>query len=589
MRLTRFLSKACPLFAVLLHDVFAAKNNHCPPLGPVLPAPTSPSSHPAVQSAVSALRETLGSLTASFNGTAVSVSVKSLHESTPMVDVHYTPPVLDPRGASQIDASTVYRIASVSKLFAVLATLKTCGVHMEDPVTKYLPRLRELKQQQNGTIDRITTVDWDEVTLWNLASHMGGIGSDLITDLASFSVDWTELGLPPAREVLGCVGLEGIPPCNATDFWDNFGKRNPVFASYSSPLYSNTAFFILSLVVESVSGVSFSDFVQEHILDPVGMKGTSYTKPDDKLGAISLDDPIWNATLGIEDPAGGFYSNTEDLLALGASILTNKLLSPVQTRRWLKPVTFTSSSGMFIGAPWEIIRADNVTSDQRLVEFYIKGGDIGTFHALLCLIPDYDLVVTVLTSGPETSSGVVQLLFSRTITGLLEAVETAGKDDARAAFAGMYVDEQSNSTLVLAVDDEGPGLAIMEWTVRGTDVPSHWLNYLSATSSSLPEVHLSTRLYPSGLTAGSKTAWRVAVDLGSPEELAQADALFFWPQASCEAWGLMDRAVYQFKALDEMVFTLAETDSGSVATSVELVGFQMTLLRVKQDQTRREL
>lgn len=86
------------------------------------------------------------------------------------------------------------------------------------------------------------------------------------------------------------------------DFWDNFGKRNPVFEPYSSPLYSNTAFFLLSLVVESVSGVAFSDFVQEHILDRVGMPKTSYAKPDDTLGAISLDDTIWNSTLGIDDP-----------------------------------------------------------------------------------------------------------------------------------------------------------------------------------------------------------------------------------------------------------------------------------------------
>lgn len=163
---------------MLLHDVSAAKNNHCPPLGAVLPAPTSPSSHPAVQSAVSALKETIETLTAAFNGTAVSIGVKSLHETTPLVDIHYTPPVLDPRGASQIDASTVYRIGSVSKVFAVLALLKTSGVHIHDPITKYLPRLRELKQQHNGKANQITAVDWDDVTLHALASHMGGIGSD---------------------------------------------------------------------------------------------------------------------------------------------------------------------------------------------------------------------------------------------------------------------------------------------------------------------------------------------------------------------------------------------------------------------------
>ncbi|XXH03800.1 hypothetical protein Hte_010206 [Hypoxylon texense] len=586
---TRHFLRIYPLLAVLFHDVSAAKNNHCPPLGAVLPAPTSPSSHPAVQSAVDALKETIGALTGAFNGTAVSIGVKSLHETTPLVDIHYTPSVLDPRGASQIDASTVYRIGSVSKVFAVLAVLKTPGVNIHDPITKYLPRLRELKQQQNGTVNQITAVDWDDVTLHALASHMGGIGSDLVTDLTSFPVDWTELGLPQAREVLGCVGIDGIPPCNVTDFWDNFGKRNPVFEPYSSPLYSNTAFFLLSLVVESVSGVPFSDFVQEHILNQVGMSKTSYGKPDDKLGAISLDDTMWNSTLGIEDPAGGYYSSTEDILAFSEAILTNKLLPPTQTRWWLKPVTFTSSLGIFIGAPWEFIRADNVTSDQRLVDFYTKEGDLGTYHAILVMIPDYDLVASILTSGPESSSSIVQLLFSQTITSLLPAIETAGKDEAQAVFAGTYVDEETNSTLTLQVDDEGPGLNITEWTVRGMDVPSHWLNYLSAISSSLPEIHVSMRLYPSGLVAGSKTAWRVAIDLGTPEEIAQADAQLFWSQGSCLAWATMDRAVYEFGALDEMVFSLSDTESGGAATSVELVGFRATLQKTQPDKVGKAL
>ncbi|OTA70542.1 beta-lactamase/transpeptidase-like protein [Hypoxylon sp. EC38] len=576
MRLIKHIVRICPLLVVLAGDVLAAKNNHCPPLGPVLPAPTSPSSHLAVRSAVSALQEAINNLTAALNGTAVSIGVKSLHETTPMVDVHYTPPVLDPRGASKVDASTVYRIGSVSKVLTVLATLKTSDVRMGDPVTKYLPRLRQLNQQQTNR-DQITTVDWDDITLQALASHMGGIGSDLVTDLTSFPANWTSLGLPPAREILGCAGLAGIPPCNETDFWDSYGRRNPVFAPYTSPLYSNTAFFILSLVIESVSGLPFSDFVQKHILDIVNMPSTTYTKPDDKVGAISLDDAIWNATLGIEDPAGAFYSNTKDLLAFGEAILTNKLLTPAQTRQWLKPVTFTSSSGIFIGAPWEIFRADNITSDQRLVEFYTKGGDVGTYHAMLAMVPDFDIVISILTSGPETSSSFVQLLFSQTIKALLPAVETAGKDDARAAFAGTYVDDATNSTLTLSVDDEGPGLGIEEWIVRGTDVPAHWLNYLSAVSTSLPKVNLSTRLYPTGLAAGERTAWRVAIDLGSPEEIAQADAQLFWPQGSCLAWGLMDRAVYEFGALDEMVFSLDEAESGCAAKSVELVGFRATL------------
>ena len=59
----------------------------------------------------------------------------------------------------------------------MLAALKFRGVSMEDPVTKYLPQLRKLKEQQ-AVVNDITTVDWDKITLQALASHMGGIPSD---------------------------------------------------------------------------------------------------------------------------------------------------------------------------------------------------------------------------------------------------------------------------------------------------------------------------------------------------------------------------------------------------------------------------
>ncbi|KAI1462680.1 beta-lactamase/transpeptidase-like protein [Annulohypoxylon moriforme] len=462
------------------------------------------------------------------------------------------------------------------------------GARWEDPVTNYLPRLRELGKHETSTLDRITTVDWDEVTIWSLATHTSGIASDLILDMGSFPVDWTKLGLPPAREKFNCGVLDGLPPCHEQDFWDNFGKRYPVFSPYAKPLYSNTAFYILSLVIQAITGNPYSEFVQKHVLEPVGTRYTTLAKPNDTLGAISLNDTFWNATLGIDDPAGGFYSSTQDLLTLGEAILTYKFATPKETHRWLGPTSFTSSLGMFVGAPWEIIRADNVTSDQRLVEFYTKGGDGGTYHSMFAVIPDYGLVVSILTSGPESSSNLVQQLFSQVIKTSLPAVEAAGKDEARAAFAGTYVNEGTNSTLTLTVDDEGPGLNITNWIVRGTDVPSSWLNYTSGISSGFPNVHVSARLYPTGLSTGSKTAWRVAVDLGTPEEIAQADAQLFWPQASCVSWVTMDRLVYEYRALDEMIFNPVAGDPGAAAT-VELVGFQTTLQRVTPYQHTNEL
>ncbi|KAI0108121.1 beta-lactamase/transpeptidase-like protein [Daldinia grandis] len=572
------LLRVSPLLAVLTRDVLAAKNGHCPPLGPVLPAPTSPSSNPVVQQALAVLKGALDQYAvALFDGTTVSIGVKSIHEAKPLVDIHYQSPDMDPRGMKQINASTIYRVGSVSKLFTVLAALKAEGIRMEDPITKYLPRLKELKKREGSTEDRLATVDWDNITLQALASHMSGIGPDFVTDMTGLKADWMKLGLPQARETLGCRGFQGVAPCNAEDFWGNFGKRDPTFAPYTTPMYSNTAFYLLSVVIELISGLPFNDFVQKRILDPVGMTKTSLAKPDDKLGAICSNDTTWDDILGVDDPAGGFYSSTEDLLTFGQAILTYKLLSPPQTRQWLKPVALTSSSGLFIGAPWEIARGDKLTSDQRLIDVYSKAGDLGTHHAMFSLIPDYDLVVSVLIAGPKAGPGTAQIISSLVTQLLLPAIEDAGKEDAFARFAGTYRDEKSDSSITLAIDNDGPGLSVADWTVRGEDVRGHWLRYLTSPTDDTAGMYVSMRLYPSGLSTNSRTAWRAVAQLGMPEQLVQMEALLFWPQGSCLTWALMDRAVYEFGALDEIIFNLVDTEAGSTAASVGLVGFRATL------------
>jgi CubicO group peptidase (beta-lactamase class C family) len=67
-------------------------------------------------------------------------------------------------------------------------------------------------------------------------------------------------------------------------------------------VYSNIAFFVISLVVERVSGESFEDFVQKNVLDVAGMNSTTYAKPDDSVGAIGPGDIFWNSSIGLLGP-----------------------------------------------------------------------------------------------------------------------------------------------------------------------------------------------------------------------------------------------------------------------------------------------
>lgn len=270
--------------------------------------------------------------------------------------------------------------------------------------------------------------------------------------------------------------------------------------------------------------------------------------------------------------AGGFYSNTVDLLSFGTGILKHTVLESAKTRKWMKPATSTSSSGLLIGGPWEILRSDTVTKDKRLIEFYCKAGNLNTYNNMLCLIPDYDLVITILSGGPQSNADLVDLVLTKLVQGLLPAIEEAGKSEATPKFSGSYADAASNSTITLSLDD-APGFAVSKWIVRGVDIIKNYGSF-AALSSSPKDRAVSVRLYPTNLSSDCQTSWRAVFDIGTPEEIATKEANSFWPDASCHTWGSMDRLTYGFRSMDEFVFSL--TDDGT-AQSVSLRTFQVSL------------
>lgn len=150
---------------------------HCPPLGPVLPAPVHPSQNEAVQTAVAAISAAFHNLTAGLNDTAISVGITSIHEEdSPLLDLHWTPPSRSPNGTSRVDRNTIYRVGSISKVYTVLALQLLAAkdkLQWTDPVTKYVPQLRKLSDGNHSS--PLTAVDWDEVTVEALASHLAGV------------------------------------------------------------------------------------------------------------------------------------------------------------------------------------------------------------------------------------------------------------------------------------------------------------------------------------------------------------------------------------------------------------------------------
>ncbi|EON62896.1 hypothetical protein W97_02121 [Coniosporium apollinis CBS 100218] len=549
-------------------------------LGPVFQAPRGLDTNIGFLSASSQLsrhlEDVLSSGASPFgsftrDATSVSISMVSAAQESPLFEFQYTSSLLNvtANGTRKVSGDSIFRIGSISKLLTVYALLLKSGlVHWERPVTDYIPELRHNTGQPRDK-DGINRVQWEEVTVGSLASHMSGIGRDYSSsDLSTFPLPWTELGLPQlaAADIPACGGDKVQPPCTRKEYFQGFLKRHPVFSPQSTPIYSNTAFRLLSYVLETTAGDSFENIMERDVFQDLGMTHTSVRKPqDDSLGVIPEGDSMWAFDDGDEAPSGGIYSTSSDLTKLARSILSNTRLSPSVTRRWLKPLAHTSALTLSIGAPWEIWR----TKGNTTIELYTKAGGIGLYSSLLILIPDFDIAIAIMTAGPNGS--VVNSVAEIVMQIFIPVLKQAARDEAAANFAGHYVSNSgTDSSVVLGVRN-GPGLVIEKWLSNGSDLLATAQAYSQATNSGIIG---SVRLYPTTLVqesgAGKRVAYRAIFD--TVKEAETADRVF---EESLNAWAKVDQTMYGRVGVDEFVFDL---DASGVAICVEpqFLGIRLT-------------
>lgn len=150
---------------------------------------------------------------------------------------------------------------------------------------------------------------------------------------------------------------------------DQLLKQHPIFPAGYSPAYTNVAYALLGFAQEAITGKPVSEAITQNILEALNMTQSSFeTKPE--LGGLipGGDEAVvgWDWDLGTINPAGSIYSSTGNMVKAGQAILGSKLLTPAQTRRWLKPMSQTGVLSSAVGAPWEIRHLSLL--DQRVTQ-----------------------------------------------------------------------------------------------------------------------------------------------------------------------------------------------------------------------------
>jgi len=151
-----------------------------------------------------------------------------------------------------METGDIFWIASMSKPITSVCVgllVDDGKLGFDDPVEKYLPEFRNQWVVQEATPDRRVLVKATRpITLRDLLTHTSGLGEYQVTD-----PHWTlaNMSMALAREPLR-------------------------FQPGSRWAYSTAGIDLLGRVVEVVSGMPFADFMQKRLLDPLGMRDTTW-------------------------------------------------------------------------------------------------------------------------------------------------------------------------------------------------------------------------------------------------------------------------------------------------------------------------
>ena len=580
-------------------------------LGPTYPAPKDLTSDESLVSAAWAnLSKTMSSYlngSQSMKATTASgvanltfsTGMFSLHDpaAADVLQFHHTAHEVEtsPRGAHEVDGDSIYRVASVTKLFTVFAgMLNLKDSDWDRPITEVIPGLAEYTRNALPKDGPALTIQWDQVTLANLGAQISGVARDVqpfLQDIVFQNETIQELGgLPPLTDyndpniISPCLAQGLFGNCTGALFGEGERARPPVFLPWTNPAYSDNGLMLLGLAIENFTGRSLDEIYSDSIFGPLGMDSSfSLTPPNDTSSRWvqpgDAPNPPFILDAGISRFSGGIFSTLNDLAKFSTGVLNSTQLPTDVTRKWMKPISHTAHLWYSVGRPWEIYRY--VHPSGKTTDLYTKLGDSGDYGGQVVLIPDYDAGFNILGTSTSRTRGDATYLVEDMITyAMLPALEAQAKAEAGRNLAGRYVStiEGLNSSLTLAINDRAgapTGLVVTEWISNGTDFLASVKNYFA---------YDPLRIVPTIPDQGSgQVAFRHSnvVEAEVKKEGVAGLGLFTGQLALNLDWLTVDSMVSTYGGYDLFLFVFDVEDDGR-ASAITLPGLRVKLERRRE-------
>ena len=297
---------------------------------------------------------------------------------------------------TQIDGNTFFNIASVSKQFTAVAILKLAqegkldinkSIYDVHPnVNKYLPKDKNV---------------FKGVTVAHLMSHASGIPDSRPRTDRNF--------------VLTCTDMQSI------EYMKDLKELK--FEPGTQYDYQNPTFQLLYVMIESLSGMPFEQYMKENIFTPAGMDETVYFQADREIPRMSHGYIPQNDTIPAEEKVfrqydygeesffatkadGGIYTSTHEFAKWEKALRNNTILNAETTQAAHSPQNNVSGSEFcsYQNSPYTSYGYGWFIEDQPgMPRKVYHTGDNGGYQIYAARFPEKDLLFLVFENRNDYS------------------------------------------------------------------------------------------------------------------------------------------------------------------------------------------
>ncbi len=279
----------------------------------------------------------------------------------------------------QMTSDTVCRVESISKSVTARGVMKLVEqgkISLDDPVHEYLESWEFPGSESES----------ERVTIRQLLSHYSG--------------------LP-----LGTIGLEYDPQEDKPSLRESLTREmNFVQDPGRSFIYSNVGFNLLELLIEDVSGRSFSDFMEDEILLPLGMQNSSFEWRENFITMVPNGHKLNGESVPVylysEKAAGGLFANVEDMARFVSSGMAgpfyseNNVLTESSLRKLYTPVTDVKDIYSLVADNYGLGHFIEILPNGKVAVFV--GGQGNGWMTHFHMIPDSGDGIVILTNSSRS-------------------------------------------------------------------------------------------------------------------------------------------------------------------------------------------